>query len=223
MMKTPAAPRRVYLVDRLALFIESFSQVLDGEADFEVVGGAVDSDRAWTDIAQLEPEIVLSDIELPGRGALRLAADVRRRYPAVKVALLAGYVSHVCLDEALRIKAHGYLLKSDPVPEVIAAIRGIAEGDVRFSEEVSRELTLDTKTSSYRVDSMYELSSLSGRQLEVLRHLSRGFTTKQVARMLSLTERAVESHKYRIMRKLHIHDRVALTMFAIREGLVVPQ
>lgn len=223
MIRTPAAPRRVYLVDRLALFIESFSKVLDAEPGLTVVGGAVDSDRAWSDIAQLEPDVVISDIELPGRGALTLAADVRRRYPATRVALLAGYISHVCLDEALRIKAHGYLLKTDPFPEVVDAIRGIAEGDTRFSDDVRSELTLDSKTSSFRVESMYELSSLSGRQLEVLRHLSRGCTTKEVARMMSLTERSVESHKYRIMRKLHIHDRVALTMFAIREGLVVPQ
>jgi DNA-binding NarL/FixJ family response regulator len=223
MMKAPATPRRVYLVDRLALFIDSFSQVLDAEPDFSVVGGAVDSDRAWMEIAQVEPDIVLLDIELPGRGALMLAADVRRRYPAVKIVLLAGYVSHVCLDEALRIKAHGYLLKSDPVPEVVDAIRGIARGDMRFSEDVRRELTLDTRTSTYRVDSMYELSSLSGRQLEVLRHVSRGHSTKEVARILSLTERAVESHTYRLMRKLNVHDRAALTMFAIREGLVVPQ
>ena len=102
-----------------------------------------------------------------------------------------------------------------------AILRAVA-GESSFSPEVLERLNFNQETKRYSLKVESSLSTLTGRQVEVLRHLARGESVKEIARLMHLSHKSVDSHKYRIMNKLGIHDRVELARFAIREGLLTP-
>jgi DNA-binding NarL/FixJ family response regulator len=113
-------------------------------------------------------------------------------------------------------------LKGEPIHNLAEAFLRAAAGEKTFSPAVAERLNYDPQTKRYSVKSETPLSSLTGRQLEVLRHLARGESVKEIARQMHLSQKSIDSHKYRIMNKLGIHDRVELARFAIREGLSNP-
>ncbi len=222
MVATP--PRRVtaYIVDDCPLLCEALVALLGREHDFEIVGYSTDSDDGFRKIVDLKPELVLCDVELPGRGAFTMAEEVLSCLPATNLVFFTDYVTDVFLDQTLRVKARGYLLKTERPQQIVQALRAACRGEVCFSTQALERMDYNPTVRRYMVRSNSYLLTLTNRQLEVLRHLARGESVKEVAKSMVLSERAIESHKYRIMQKLGIHDRVELARYAIREGLTVP-
>lgn len=214
--------KRFLLVDQNALNIVALSGCIDAEPDLCVIGTAIDSRSGFRMALDEQPDVVVINVDLPGRGAFTAAEELAHRLPAARVIFLADYVSDVFLDEALRVKGRGYLLTTESADRLIEHFRRVLAGQMAFTPEVENRLEYDPATGQYTVAVSSYLATLTSRQLEVLRHLIRGDSVKEVARTMVLSERAIESHKYRIMRKLGIHDRVALARYAIREGLTVP-
>jgi DNA-binding NarL/FixJ family response regulator len=212
--------KQVVLADGQPVVLEGVASRLHGSEDFEVVAAVGDSDRAFFEVFERCPDLVLMELELEGRGALTLAAEVLDRLPATRVVFFTSYDTDVFLDTALRLQVHGYFLKSEPVEELLAGLRRVCRGERAYSERVLDRLEANPDGDGYQVKSQSELTGLSLRQLQVLRHLARGATVREVAEAMRLSERAIESHKYRIMQKIGIHDRVLLTRYAIREGLL---
>ncbi|HUQ70299.1 MAG TPA: response regulator transcription factor, partial [Planctomycetaceae bacterium] len=133
-----------------------------------------------------------------------------------------GFLADIFIEQSLKLGFSGYLLKSEPLRELVSAIERVAAGEPVFSQAVAERLTFDPDKSQYVVRHESDLSALTLRQLEVLRHLACGQSVKEISHMMKLSQKSVDSHKYRIMNKLGIHDRVLLARFAIREGLMVP-
>ena len=190
------------------------------QSNFQVVASEGCADKAFFQVVERVPDFVIMGLELPGRGTFALTEDIRRRLPLTRIVYFTAHLSDVLIDEALRLGASGYILKTEPRVRIQAALETLARGESYFSPEVQERLEYDQDSRQYVVKSSSLLATLTVRQLQVLRHLVKGDSVKQVAYRMSLSERAVESHKYRIMQKLGIHDRVELTRFAIREGLV---
>lgn len=213
---------RILLVDEQPIVLNGLSQQLQSVPGFEVIGALTHSDRAFFEIVQNQPDLVILDLELPGRGAVDLASQVASRFPAIHLIFFTSYDTDIFIDLALRIGAAGYLLKSEPVESIVEAIELIAGGQRVYSGRIQERMEWDSGLQQYQVKSQSLLSELTLRQIEVLRHLARGETVKEVARTMRVSERAIESQKYRIMQRLCIHDRVQLTRFAIREGLMPP-
>lgn len=213
---------RIVIVDDHNLVLESLARRIGDEADMQVVGTAVTGEEGLRLIQEHNPDIAILDVDLPGRSAFDIAGDLAAKKSSVKVLFLSGHVSDVFVEQSVRVKSFGYLLKGEPASTLIAAIRQIAAGDTVFSREVSDRLVYDPRQQQYVIRSESPISSLTNRQLEVLRHLARGSSVKEVAKTMRLSEKSVDSHKYRIMHKLGIHDRVELARFAIREGLTLP-
>ncbi|MEW4488867.1 response regulator transcription factor [Thalassoglobus sp. JC818] len=213
-------PHQVILVDPHPIVVEALTERLHATNQFEVVASLGDSDRAFFEILERQPDLVIMEIELPGRGATAVAEHIQSRLPATRLAFLTNYITDVFLDLALKIGVAGYALKTDPTNRIINGCLSIINGDQYFSERVLERLEYSPETGEYQVKSQSYLSTLTLRQLQVLRHLVRGESVKEVAKTMTLSERAIESHKYRIMQKLGIHDRVELARFAIREGLM---
>ena len=211
-----------FIVDDCPLLCEALTALLQREQDFEVVGTSTDSDDGFRRIIDLKPDLVLCDVELPGRGAFTMAEEVLSRLPALSLVFFTNYVTDVFLDQTLRVNGRGYLLKRERSQRIVEALRTAARGERCFSPEVLERLDYNPVGQRYLVRSNSYLLTLTNRQLEVLRHLARGESVKEVAKSMVLSERAIESHKYRIMQKLGIHDRVELARYAIREGLTVP-
>lgn len=214
------APQSVILIDRHPLTIEALQRRFDSHPEFEVVATATHSDKAFFEVFDRRPDLVIMELELPGRGALDVVDQITDRLPATRVVILTDFATDIFIEIALKLKVAGFLLKSESVPELMNGFERISRGEQVFSNEILDRLNYDNQTKSYAVRTQSFFSGLTIRQIQVLRHLARGESVKEVAKEMRLSERAVESHKYRIMQKMGIHDRVMLTRFAIREGLM---
>lgn len=217
-----SAPIRIVLVDDHLCVLELLAACINAAPDLEVAATATDADEGLRRILEQKPDIALLDVSLPGRGAFDVAQELVVRQRATKIAFFTGFVSDLFLSQALRLGARGYLVKGEPIQTLLDGLRRIAAGEMVFSAEVRHRLDFDPRRRRFAVRTETRLAALTPRQLEVMRHLAHGRSVKEVARLMHLSEKSVDSHKHRIMTKLDIHDRVELARFAIREGLTQP-
>lgn len=214
---------RLMMIDHHRCFTESLAYRINSEDhDLEVIGTAADAETGMRIVLESNPEMVILETELPGRGAFDAASDLCAKLKETKIVFLTSHLSDVFIDQALRVRARGYLLKSESVDFVIQSLKRIAAGEFCFSKSVEERLKRDPLRETITVRNDCGLSSLTPRQLEVLRHLAKGYSVKEASRRMLLSVKSVDNHKYRIMRKLGISDRVELARYAIREGLVFP-
>ena len=216
------APIRVTLLDDHQLVLEAIENRLRSEEHVEVIGCASSGIEALAQVIGLQPDVAVVDVDLPGRSAFDLAAEMIRKSPRTRIIFLTGYLSDVLVEQAIRLKVASYVMKGDPVRLLIEAIQHAAAGQNFFSPQVADRLQKDPKTGEHSMSTTNPLAQLSNRQLQVLQLLANGESVKEVARAMHLSQKSVDSHKYRIMHKLGIHDRVMLARFAIREGLTRP-
>ena len=219
---TDTAPIRVLLVDDHEMVLESLRSCFDAHPSIQVVGTARSSDQLEHVVREAQPDVVVLDLHLPGRGAFDAVADLREENPGVKVLFLSGFLADVFVTQALRLRVNGYLMKGASITALVDAIQRVAAGETVYAQEVENRITFDPVLCRDVAKHESDLSALTGRQLEVLRHLARGESVKEIATQMHLSQKSVDSHKYRIMNKLGIHDRVELARFAIREGLMIP-
>jgi DNA-binding NarL/FixJ family response regulator len=215
-------PTRLLLIDRDQMFMDLLSIGLQQTGEFEIVATACNSEEGYFRTLEHRPDVVLCDVEVAGRGAFTIAEEIQGRLPVCRFIFLTGFLTDVYLDQALRLNAAGYILKQESFTRLVDHLRQSVQGKQCYSPEVTDRIEYDAIERRFQVKNMSFLSGLTSRQLEVLRHLARGESVKEVAKAMVLSERAIESHKYRIMQKLGIHDRVELTRYAIREGLTLP-
>jgi DNA-binding NarL/FixJ family response regulator len=212
---------RVLLVDDHQMIVESFSALLQLDERFEVVGTAISAETGAELVQKLRPDVALFDVDFPGRDSFDVVPQFARRVPSTRVVFLTGHLSDIFVSQAIRMGARGYLLKDESAGTIRDAILRVARGDFAFSNAVLDRLIWDEESQSYDVRSDSMLCGLSIQQLSILRHLARGESVKQIAAILNRSEKSIDSHKYRIMHRLGIHDRVELARYAIREGLTL--
>jgi DNA-binding NarL/FixJ family response regulator len=211
---------RVVLIDSQQILLDALKSRLNGEVGLTVVSALSDTDAGGISIDELQPDLVILDSDVPGKGVFDFIGELRSRNRHVKFLILSGVLSDVLLAQALQVKVAGYILKSEPVDRLIEAIRQIAQGHTYYSAPVQLRICHDPARNVAMVKTEQAAADLTARQLEVLRHLARGASVKEVAKLMHLSQKSVDSHKYRIMNKLGIHDRVDLTRYAIRERLI---
>ena len=215
----PAEPIRVMLVDDHALVRSAVRQALTAP-DIEVVGEAATADEALLLAPELQPHILLLDINLPGTDGLRLLRELVPRLPATHIVMLTISDNRRDLSDAVRSGAAGYLTK-DLSPEALQrAVRGIRSGDLAMSRSMAADVIRDLATGARRGTSDAadpRLASLSGREDEVLRHLAEGLTDREIAERLGISPRTVETHVGSILHKLGVRNR-AQAAAHYREG-----
>jgi len=215
-------PIQVALLDDHRLILEGLAERINAQPDMETVMLATTADDALQGLLEMRPHVALLDVELPGRGVFDMAAQLRVRQKDTRLVFLTGYVSDVFIEQAIKMRAHGYLVKGESIGFILNCIRRVANGEQCFSDDVQRRLAFNFSERRYVMRSDSPFAQLTSRQLEVLRQLAKGASVKEVAKLMHLSQKSVDSHKYRIMHKLGIHDRVQLARFAIREGLMLP-
>ena len=212
----------IVLVGILRILVEALAFRINFDAGFQVVETADDADEGLKIILKTQPDIAILDTELPGRGVFDIASEITSRQKRTKIVFLTAGTSDIIIDQALRVRASGLLTPDEPIETLLANLKRIAGGSHCFPKEVEERLEFDAKQKRYKFHSDSSLSLLTNRQIEVLRHLARGLSVKEVAKRMHLSQKSVDSHKYRIMHKLNIHDRVELSRYTIREGLILP-
>ena len=212
----------VYLVDDHRLFRSGVRSELG--ADVHIVGDAGDVDRAVQDIRRLGPDVVLLDVHMPGGGGRSVIEAVHETHPDVR--FLALSVSDAAEDviAVIRAGARGYVTKTIAPGELVEAIRRVHEGDAVFSPRLAGFVLdafagdLPAGMDATAVDP--ELDQLTNREEEVMRHIARGYTYKEVAKRLHISVKTVETHVSAVLRKLQLSNRHELTAWAADRRLI---
>ena len=213
---------RIVLVDDHALIRDSLGQVLGSDPDIQVVGTATNGEEAVEITLALRPSIVLMDIHMPGISCFDAASRIMVLRPATRIVFVTAFVSDRYIEEALRVNARGFLTKTEPVAQLVAAVKQVAAGKVYFSPDVRSRIVADTTGVRLASRGRTRLASLSPRELDVLLYLARGMAKKEIAHTMHISVKTVEGHTQKLMTKLDVHDRVELARLAIREGLCLP-
>ena len=220
-MKSPGL-KKILLVDDHTLMRESLRDRSFQEQDLEVVGSASSADEAVELAGQLSPDVVVMDIDMPGRLCFDAACDIVAMSPEVRMVYLSAFFNDRYIRDALRAHAVSYLTKDESPEVVVDAIRQAAEGLAYFSPNVRDRLVVgpdNTITLEDDGSPTTKTDMLTRRELEMLRYLARGMSKKEIAATIHRSYGTVDKHVEKLMNKLDIHDRVELTRFAIREGL----
>ncbi|MGH9263422.1 MAG: response regulator [Acidimicrobiales bacterium] len=208
---------QVFLVDDHHLVLSGVRAEL-GDA-VEVVGEASEVDAAIEMITERQPDVVLLDVHMPGGGGRAVIEAVGPTHPKVK--FLALSVSDAAEDVigVIRAGARGYVTKTISGPELVEAVLRVADGDAVFSPRLAG-FVLDAFAAEYRGPVDPELDQLTTREKEVLRHLARGYSYKEIARQLSISVKTVETHASAVLRKLQLTNRHQLSRWATDRRLV---
>jgi DNA-binding NarL/FixJ family response regulator len=209
----------VLLCDDHALVRDMLHDRLSREG-MEIVGVAPSGETAIEIAGDQRPDVAILDIDMPGISPFEAARAVKRVSPDTRVVFLSAFVNDTYIDQALAAEASGYLTKSEPPDSIIRAIRRVHQGATSFSLEVLERLVVDSSGVRLNGSRRSRFDALTGREREILGYVARGLSQKQIARLAGISVKTVQHHVTHLMDKLEIHDRVELTRFAIREGLV---
>lgn len=208
----------VMVVDDHAMVRSALARGISQESGLHVVAEASNAEEALGLAEEKHPDIVIMDIDMPGPICFDVARRMRETCPDLKVIFLSAFYHDHYVEEALEVQARGYLTKREPQEVLVEAIKEVARGGVCFSEEIRDRLVVDTNGVRL-VGDHTRGSNLTRREVEVLRYLARGMSKKEIAAVIHRSVKTVENHCSNMMNKLDIHDRVGLTLYAIREGL----
>lgn len=209
-------PITVVIADDHALIRSALVGVLNATHDLLVVGEAATAEEAHAETVARMPDVLLLDIDMPGKDCFQLIAELRRERPRTDILVLSGSVSDRMIVAARQVGAKGYVAKADRAEAVVEAVRSLARGGTYYSPSVQERLVPE----GVRRGGATKGERLSERELEVLRYVGRGFAKKQIADMMNISIKTVDKHVTTVMDKLDIHDRVELARYAIREGFI---
>ena len=209
---------RIVICDDQALIRDSLGMLLNLEKDIRVVGAAEDGAQAVEMVIEHQPDLVLMDLKMPGMNGIEATRRIRTRYPAVKVLVLTTYDDDEWVFDAIRAGASGYLLKDTPREDVIKAVRGTVEGRSFLDPSVAGKLIGQVAGQQTQPATLIT-DKLTGREVDVLRLLARGFNNADIALQLHLSEGTVRNHVSAIFAKLDVTDRTQAAIIAIQHGL----
>lgn len=211
---------RVLVVDDVDLFRTGLSAALNG-AGFEVCGEAANADDAITVAEAEQPDLVVLDILMPGISGLDAVEKIRAVSPGSSIVMLTGSESEEDLLECIRSGARGYLVKDVPFSDLARDLHDVASGGAAISPDMTGKL-LDVLNQLLRHQDFLAPRKpvLTGREIEVLRHVAEGMTSKQIGEVLFISENTVKNHVRNILDKLGLHSRNEAVLYAVRENLI---
>ncbi len=213
----------IVVVDDHEIAREGVRARLEMENDLEIYAECVNADDIIPVCDKYQPQIVLMDVDMPGADPFTMIADLRRMNPGVRVIMLSAYARDGYIDAAVQSGAWGYLSKTDSFDGIIRAIRKVTSGQFAYPPEVLERFELvDGHLRTKAGAKSTPVATLTPRELEVMRLIAKGLSTKEIAAVLHRSAKTIDAHRTSLMKKLQIDDRVELTRFAIREGLVEP-
>jgi two-component system, NarL family, response regulator NreC len=213
------SPIRILLVDDHAILRAGLRALLANYADMEVVSEAGDGAAALERVNELKPDVVVMDVAMPGMNGLTATRQISQVHPETKILILTQYSNKEYVLPLLRAGASGYVLKQAVDTDLVTAIRAVARGESFLYPPVAK-LVLEAylKDPTGMSDDPY--MGLTEREREVLVHVARGRSTREIAEMLHISPNTVDVHRARLMQKLELHNVAEITSFAVRRGLL---
>jgi DNA-binding NarL/FixJ family response regulator len=225
--RNPEQKTKILLVDDHALFRMGMRQILEREADFDIVGEAEDGRDAFNMAVEGSPDIVLLDLSLPAPGGIEATQRIKREVPSAGIIALAVAEDEDQLFEAIKAGAAAFILKDINPDDLVTIIRRVRAGEYLINDKVfsrpsvaSRVLKEFRELAVYGQEAAPIFAPLSPREVEILDNIAKGMTNKQVAYSLSISEQTVKNHMSSILRKLSVNDRTQAVVYAMKQGWI---
>ena len=208
---------RVAIIDDQPLFTDGLGRIVGAQDGMEVVGVAHDGESGIKMCAELLPDVILMDINMPIMDGVTATGKIRDLLPDAKILILTVHADDVHVFQGIKAGATGYLLKDCTPEDLSRAIKTVYTGDTIMAPEIARKMLLAFEEAD---PEQPEAPSLTRRELDIVTAFARGRGNKQIARDLSISEKTVRNHVSNIYKKLHVYDRTQAVLYAIREGLI---
>lgn len=209
---------RILLIEDHAILRDGLRALIEMESDLQVVGEASSGAEGVRIAQSAQPTLVITDLAMPGGSGLRYIDELRAVNLGLRVLVLTAYCTDEYIRAALGAGADGYVLKDASRPELLQAIRAVITGQKYFSEPVAARLVSGYLRRNYAATEA--CPRITEREREVLTRVALGESNKRVAIALRLSIKTVEKHRANLMRKLELHNTAAVTLFAVRNGLL---
>jgi DNA-binding NarL/FixJ family response regulator len=211
---------RILVADDHPIVRSGLRKVLDAQPDLEVVAEAEDGAEAVRKALADDIHVAILDVSMPKATGIQAAAELHKRKPDLKLLMLSMYDSEQFLFESLKAGASGYVLKSDADQDIVEAVRRTMRGQSFLYPSAISTLVKEFVDRGPGADDQFDV--LTPRELQVLKLIAEAYTSKDIAKELVISVKTVERHRQNILDKLGMSDRVELTRYAIRRGLIQP-
>lgn len=208
---------RVFLADDHAVVRKGLETLIDTRDDMEVVGVASDGEEAVQQVAQLQPDVILLDIQMPRKTGVEAIGLIKAANPDARILVLTSFSEDETVFGAIRAGALGYVLKDSLPRELIQAIRNVHEGRSFLHPDIA--LRVIQELSRPPANRPLTEEPLTEREVEVLKLVARGLSNQTIAEQLVVSERTVRTHISNILGKLHLANRTQAALYALRQGL----
>ncbi len=210
---------RILLADDHTILRDGIRSLLEDETDMVVIGEADDGHTTVKLVKQLDPDVVLMDIAMPLLNGIEATRQIKRDNPRTKVLILTMHENEEYIRQLLAVGAVGYILKDAAARELLGAIRAVYRGEAVLSPAITR-LVIEDYLRWGDLQPESDASGLSPREREVLQLVAEGYTNKQIAEILSISIKTVQTHRLNMMSKLDLHDRGELIKYAIQKKII---
>jgi len=211
---TETTKKKVLLVDDHPLMRLGMSQLIDRQPDLFVCGQAEDANEALKSVANLNPDVVVLDLTLKDSDGLEVLKNINAQHPTIPVLVLSIHAESLYAELALRAGAEGYVMKSEPLANMLAAIRRILKGGIYVSESMTSRMLHQHARGPTTVEAL-PIERLTDRERQVLHLLGHWHTTRQIAKELHLSIKTVENYREKLKAKLNLDSASALVQFAV--------
>jgi two-component system response regulator NreC len=212
---------RLLIADDHAIVRSGLTMLIGVQPDMEVIGTAADGREAVDKALELRPDVVLMDLSMPpGENGLSATARLKEAAPEIKVLVLTMHDDEEYLFRVLQAGASGFILKSAPDQDLIAAIRQVASGAAYLSPSATKSLIQEFLQRVQKGEDVEHYQVLTDREQEILTLIAKGYSNKEIAELLVVSVKTIETHKAKIMEKLHLKTRPELVRYAIKKGLL---
>jgi DNA-binding NarL/FixJ family response regulator len=212
---------RILLADDQPVVREALRCLLERESDLRVVGETSDGLAIVPLVARLKPDVLITDVAMPGLPGLEVTRRVREQTPGTGVVILSRYASEWYVTEALRNGALGYVARQSDVADLLRAVRAVARGRRYLGAPLSDD-PIDVWMARAARAAADPYDTLTGREREILQLMAEGHSSTAMARRLSISARTAEAHRANVMRKLRLRNQTAIIRYALSRGLLAP-
>ncbi len=216
-------PTRLLIVDDHNLFRQGLIRILGDYEQLQIVGQAANGQDALALVGQLQPDVVLMDVNMPVLSGPDAVRQMRARFPSLPVVMLTVSERDDDLFDAIRAGAQGYLLKNVGAAELIDALQRVRDGEAIIAPSMAARLLVEFRALAEQAPQepqQAQAGELSERELDVLRLVAQGMSNKEIADALGLSEHTVKTHLANILDKLHLRSRAHAAAYAVQAGLV---
>lgn len=210
---------KVFIADDHVLVRDGLKRIINETDQFKVVGEAGDGQEAIAKVMDHPPDILLLDVSMPIFNGFQVMDKLKSLLSEIKVVILTLHNNESYISSFLKVGVKGYIIKTASDKELIVALEAVSKGGYYLDPSVSKFL-ITHYLENLQNDVIEDWDGLTTRELEVLKLIAEGYKNQDIAEVLNVSVKTVESHRYNIMDKLDMHDRIDLVKYAIRRGLI---